>query len=127
MLPSSLDALRAAIDGGIGYPCIVKPTMSSSGKGQSLLRGPDDVQNAWDSASGGPGKSGGGSSSRASSISITKSPCSLSVPATPPATCRLYFCEPIGHVQVAGDYVESWQPQAMTPAALQRARKSLRP
>ncbi len=49
----SLAELQAAIDAGIGYPCIVKPTMSSSGKGQSLLRGPDDVQKAWDYAASG--------------------------------------------------------------------------
>lgn len=49
----SLDALQAAIDGGIGYPCIVKPTMSSSGKGQSLLRGPEDVKKAWETAASG--------------------------------------------------------------------------
>jgi formate-dependent phosphoribosylglycinamide formyltransferase (GAR transformylase) len=81
----SLAELQAAIDAGIGYPCIVKPTMSSSGKGQSLLRGPDDVQKPGIMRRVAAGSIRAGSSSRALSISTTKSPCSPSVPVTPAA------------------------------------------
>jgi len=119
----SLDALQAAIDGGIGYPCIVKPTMSSSGKGQSLLRGPDDVQNAWDNAARGS-RVNQGRVIVEGFIDFDYEITLLTVRARNTAgEVVTHFCEPIGHVQVAGDYVESWQPQAMTPAALQRAQE----
>lgn len=119
----SVDQLQAAIDAGIGYPCVVKPVMSSSGKGQSVLRGPDDVTPAWDYAMA------GGRVQQARVIvegfvrfdyEITQ----LTVRAVDPASgdVSTFFCEPIGHVQVHGDYVESWQPQPMSPAALARSR-----
>ncbi len=119
----SLAELQAAIDGGIGYPCIVKPTMSSSGKGQSLLRGPDDVQQAWDYAASG-GRVNQGRVIVEGFIDFDYEITLLTVRARNAAgDVATHFCEPIGHVQVAGDYVESWQPQAMTPAALQRAQE----
>jgi phosphoribosylglycinamide formyltransferase 2 len=123
----SLDELQAAIEGengsGIGYPCIVKPTMSSSGKGQSLLRGPADVQKAWDYAASG-GRVNQGRVIVEGFIDFDYEITLLTVRARDASgEVATHFCEPIGHIQVAGDYVESWQPQAMTPAALQRAQE----
>jgi phosphoribosylglycinamide formyltransferase 2 len=124
----TLAELQAAIDGtdgqpGIGYPCIVKPVMSSSGKGQSLLRGPADVQTAWDYAASG-GRVNAGRIIVEGFVDFDYEITLLTVRARDAAgQVQTYFCEPIGHVQVSGDYVESWQPQAMTPAALQRAQE----
>lgn len=119
----SLAELQAAIDAGIGYPCIVKPVMSSSGKGQSLLRGPADVQTAWDYAASG-GRVNSGRVIVEGFIDFDYEITLLTVRACDAAgQVQTYFCEPIGHIQVAGDYVESWQPQPMTPAALQRAQE----
>lgn len=119
--------LLAAIDdgqgGGIGYPCLVKPTMSSSGKGQSLLRGPDDVTKAWDYAMQG----GRVSQSRIiveGFVDFDYEITLLTVRAIGVSgTVETAFCEPIGHLQVDGDYVESWQPQAMSAAALRRSQE----
>ena len=119
----SLAELQAAIDAGIGYPCIVKPTMSSSGKGQSLLRGPEDVQKAWDYAASG-GRVNQGRVIVEGFIDFDYEITLLTVRARGASgEVVTHFCEPIGHIQVAGDYVESWQPQAMTPAALARAQE----
>jgi len=119
----SLAELQAAIDAGIGYPCIVKPTMSSSGKGQSLLRGPDDVQKAWDYAASG-GRVNQGRVIVESFVDFDYEITLLTVRARDASgNVVTHFCEPIGHVQVSGDYVESWQPQAMTPAALKRSQE----
>jgi phosphoribosylglycinamide formyltransferase 2 len=114
--------LQAAIDAGIGYPCLVKPTMSSSGKGQSLLRGPDDVAKAWDYAMQG----GRVSQSRIiveGFIDFEYEITLLTVRAVGAGgEVETSFCEPVGHLQVNGDYVESWQPQRMSPVALEKAR-----
>lgn len=119
----SLAELQAAIDGGIGYPCIVKPVMSSSGKGQSLLRGPDDVSKAWEYAAAG-GRVNQGRVIVEGFIDFDYEITLLTVRARDASgEVRTYFCEPIGHVQVSGDYVESWQPQRMNPAALARAQE----
>ncbi|WP_374324252.1 formate-dependent phosphoribosylglycinamide formyltransferase [Azonexus sp.] len=119
----SLAELQAAIDGGIGYPCIVKPVMSSSGKGQSLLRCPDDVQKAWDYAASG-GRVNQGRVIVEGFIDFDYEITLLTVRARDASgEVVTRFCEPIGHIQVSGDYVESWQPQAMTPAALARAQE----
>ena len=122
----SLSELQAAIsgdpDGGIGYPCVVKPVMSSSGKGQSKLDGPDDVVAAWEYAMSG---------SRVSNTRIIVEGfvdfdyeiTLLTVRARgADGEIDTQFCEPIGHRQVNGDYVESWQPQPMSAAALDSAR-----
>ena len=120
--------LQAAIDGSdgqpaIGYPCIVKPVMSSSGKGQSLLKGPDDVQKAWDYAAAG-GRVNQGRVIVEGFIDFDYEITLLTVRANDTGgAVQTYFCDPIGHVQVSGDYVESWQPQAMSPKALERARE----
>jgi len=115
--------LQAAIDGGIGYPCLVKPTMSSSGKGQSLLRGPDDVTKAWNYAMQG----GRVSQSRIiveGFIDFDYEITQLTVRAIGAGgEVETYFCEPVGHVQVDGDYVESWQPQPMSETARARSRE----
>jgi len=118
----SLEELQAAIDGGIGYPCVVKPVMSSSGKGQSKLDGPADVGPAWEAAMSG----GRVAQSRViveGFIDFDYEITQLTVRSLgADGAARTDFCEPIGHVQVAGDYVESWQPHPMHPVALQRSR-----
>ena len=123
---SSLDELRAAIDGGIGYPCVVKPVMSSSGKGQSKVDGPGDVEAAWRYAASG-GRVDAGRVIVEGFIDFDYEITLLTVraPRTDGAVDTA-FCEPIGHVQVAGDYVESWQPHPMSPIALERSREIAR-
>jgi phosphoribosylglycinamide formyltransferase 2 len=118
----SLAELQAAIDGGIGYPCIVKPVMSSSGKGQSKIDGPADVQKAWDYAMSG-GRVGPGRVIVEGFIDFDYEITQLTVRARgADGQIETHFCDPIGHVQVSGDYVESWQPHPMHPAALQKSR-----
>ncbi|TRZ99695.1 MAG: formate-dependent phosphoribosylglycinamide formyltransferase [Rhodocyclaceae bacterium] len=117
----SLAELQAAID-GIGFPCVVKPVMSSSGKGQSLLKTQADVQKAWDYAQAG-GRVGAGRVIVEGFIDFDYEITQLTVRAVGAGgEVETFFCEPIGHVQVKGDYVESWQPMAMTPGALQKSR-----
>ena len=118
----SLQELQAAIDSGIGYPCIVKPVMSSSGKGQSKIDGPDDVKKAWDYAMAG-GRVSHGRVIVEGFIRFDYEITLLTVRALGAnGEAETHFCDPIGHVQVAGDYVESWQPHPMSPVALQRSR-----
>jgi phosphoribosylglycinamide formyltransferase 2 len=118
----SLAQLQSAIDGGIGYPCIIKPVMSSSGKGQSKIDGPEDVQAAWDYAMAG----GRVASARViveGFIDFEYEITLLTVRARGAnGLIETHFCAPIGHVQVNGDYVESWQPQPMSAAALARSQ-----
>ncbi len=114
----SLAELQAAIDGGIGYPCIVKPVMSSSGKGQSKVDGPADVQKAWDVAMAG-GRVSHGRVIVEGFIDFDYEITLLTVRSVDGTA----FCAPIGHVQVSGDYVESWQPQPMSALALERAQQ----
>jgi len=117
----SLEELQAAIDGGIGYPCVVKPVMSSSGKGQSKIDGPDDVKKAWDYAMAG-GRVSHGRVIVEGFIDFDYEITLLTVRALgEDGQVQTHFCEPIGHLQVSGDYVESWQPHPMAPAALQKA------
>ena len=118
----SLEELKAAIDGKIGYPCIVKPVMSSSGKGQSKVDSAADVETAWKYAASG-GRVDQGRVIVEGVIRFDYEITQLTVRAkNENGETVTHFCEPIGHVQVHGDYVESWQPQAMSPVALQRAR-----
>lgn len=118
----SLQELQAAIDGGIGYPCIVKPVMSSSGKGQSKIDGPQDVQRAWDYAMAG-GRVAKGRVIVEGFIDFDYEITLLTVRAIDArGAVETHFCDPIGHVQVSGDYVESWQPHPMSEAALERSR-----
>jgi phosphoribosylglycinamide formyltransferase 2 len=118
----SLEELQAAIDGGIGYPCIVKPVMSSSGKGQSKIDGPQDVQRAWDYAMAG-GRVAKGRVIVEGFVAFDYEITLLTVRAIDErGNVATHFCAPVGHVQVSGDYVESWQPHPMSEAALERAR-----
>ena len=115
--------LQAAIDAGIGYPCFIKPTMSSSGKGQSRITNASEVKTAWDYAATG-GRVNQGVVIVEGQIDFDYEITLLTVRAKNAAgDIQTYFCEPIGHVQVEGDYVESWQPQAMTSGALAESKR----
>jgi phosphoribosylglycinamide formyltransferase 2 len=122
----SLTELQAAVDGGIGYPCVVKPVMSSSGKGQSLVKTPADVAKAWDYSQ----TAGRVKQSRIiveGFIDFDYEITQLTVRAVgTTGQVETFFCDPIGHVQIGGDYVESWQPQPMSPAALAKSREIAR-
>jgi len=119
----SLEELQAAIDGKIGYPCIVKPVMSSSGKGQSKIDGPADVKTAWDYAMAG-GRVSHGRVIVEGFIAFDYEITLLTVRSLGAnGAIQTSFCAPIGHVQVKGDYVESWQPMRMDPAALASAER----
>ena len=119
----SLAELQAAIDGGIGYPCLVKPVMSSSGKGQSLLRSQQDVAKAWDYACAG-GRVKQNRIIVEGFIDFDYEITLLTVRARGSnGEIQTHFCEPIGHLQVHGDYVESWQQMVMSARALERARQ----
>lgn len=118
----SQDELQRAIDDGIGYPCVIKPVMSSSGKGQSVIRSQDDVAQAWRIAQEG-GRVGGGRAIVEGFIRFDYEITLLTVRwRDAEGNVHTDFCAPIGHRQVDGDYVESWQPQPMSPVALQRAQ-----
>jgi phosphoribosylglycinamide formyltransferase 2 len=118
---SSLDELKAAC-AEIGFPNVVKPVMSSSGKGQSKLDSMDDVENAWNYAAAG-GRVDAGRVIVEGFIDFDYEITLLTVRATNgDGEIATQFCEPIGHKQVHGDYVESWQPQPMSPRALESAR-----
>ncbi len=110
------EAFAAAVK-AMGYPCIVKPVMSSSGKGQSLLRSEADLQEAWRYAQEG-GRAGGGRVIVEGFVDFDYEITLLTVSAID----GIHFCAPIGHRQEEGDYRESWQPQAMSAAALASAR-----
>jgi phosphoribosylglycinamide formyltransferase 2 len=108
----------AAAVSTMGLPCIVKPVMSSSGKGQSLLRSEADLQDAWRYAQEG-GRAGGGRVIVEGFVDFDYEITLLTVSAID----GIHFCAPIGHRQEEGDYRESWQPQAMSTAALASARE----
>jgi len=115
--------LQAAIDAGIGYPCFIKPTMSSSGKGQSRITQASEVKTAWDYAASG-GRVNQGVVIVEGQIAFDYEITLLTVRAkNATGEIATYFCEPIGHVQEKGDYVESWQPQAMTAGALAESKR----
>ena len=106
----------------IGFPCIVKPVMSSSGKGQSKLNSADDVAAAWAYAAAG-GRVDAGRVIVEGFIDFDYEITLLTVRArAADGSIETQFCAPIGHIQVNGDYVESWQPQPMHPAALANAQ-----
>jgi phosphoribosylglycinamide formyltransferase 2 len=117
----SLDELAAAA-ATIGYPCVVKPVMSSSGKGQSVVARAADVAAAWEYASAGS-RVNQGKVIVEGFIEFDYEITLLTVRAVGASgAVETSCCEPIGHVQVKGDYVESWQPQPMSPAALEKSR-----
>lgn len=118
----SLQALQQAIDDGIGYPCIIKPVMSSSGKGQSTVYAPEELEQAWEYARAG-GRVDHGRVIVEEMIPFEYEITLLTVRALDAAgQVSTYFCAPIGHRQEQGDYVESWQPQRMSDKALERAQ-----
>lgn len=120
---SSLESFRAACD-DIGYPNFVKPVMSSSGKGQSRVKEFSEVDAAWEYAQTG-GRVNQGTVIVESQIDFDFEITLLTVRAKNAETGEVetHFCDAIGHRQDAGDYVESWQPQAMTETALQEAKR----
>jgi phosphoribosylglycinamide formyltransferase 2 len=117
----SLEELKSACN-EIGFPCVIKPVMSSSGKGQSKLDSADEVEQAWKYAAAG-GRVDAGRVIVEGFIDFDYEITQLTVRALDEhGQPQTHFCEPIGHVQVKGDYVESWQPQAMHPTALARSQ-----
>ncbi|SDY10739.1 formate-dependent phosphoribosylglycinamide formyltransferase [Acinetobacter kyonggiensis] len=119
----TLESFRAACD-DIGYPNFVKPVMSSSGKGQSRVKNFDEVDAAWEYAQTG-GRVNQGTVIVESQIDFDFEITLLTVRAKNAETGEIetQYCDPIGHRQDSGDYVESWQPQAMTPAALEESKR----
>lgn len=109
---------HAAIQ-AIGIPCVVKPVMSSSGKGQSLVRSKEEITQAWQYAQDG-GRAGKGRIIVEGFVDFDYEITLLTVNAID----GIHFCDPIGHRQEGGDYRESWQPQAMSPKALQNAQET---
>ena len=105
----------------IGMPCVVKPIMSSSGHGQSVVRTADDIDHAWHYAQEG-GRAGAGRVIVEGFVKFDYEITQLTVRHSAGTT----FLKPVGHIQVDGDYRESWQPQAMSPKALERAQEIAR-
>jgi len=121
----SLESMRAACL-ELGFPCIVKPVMSSSGKGQSKLDGPADVEAAWHAAAAGSRVDSG----RVIVEGFIRFDYEITLLTVRSRNAQggvdTSFCEPIGHIQVQGDYVESWQPHPMPALALERSREIAR-
>lgn len=114
----SFAELKAAVDQGISYPCFVKPTMSSSGKGQSMVKSADQLEKAWEYAKT-SGRVDTGKVIVEAAIDFDFEITLLTVRAlNEQGEVKTYFCEPIGHLQEDGDYRESWQPQKMNSAAI---------
>jgi len=119
---ASLDELKQATK-LIGFPCITKPVMSSSGKGQSRLECADDVASAWEYAMGG-GRVNHGRVIVESVIEFDYEITQLTVRAVGvKGEIETHFCAPVGHIQKNGDYVESWQPQPMSDSVLEKSRE----
>jgi len=114
---STFDEFTEAVK-TIGMPCVVKPIMSSSGHGQSVIRKEEDIKHSWEYAQEG-GRAGAGKVIVEGFVNFDYEITQLTVRHINGTS----FCEPIGHVQVDGDYRESWQPQAMTLAAREKARE----
>jgi phosphoribosylglycinamide formyltransferase 2 len=118
----SFEQLQAAVDAGIGYPCFIKPTMSSSGKGQSMVMSADQLKPAWDNAKA-SGRVDTGKVIVEGKIDFDFEITLLTVRALNTAgEIETRFCAPIGHRQEQGDYRESWQPQAMGATALAKSQ-----
>lgn len=113
---SSLEELRAAAD-AVGFPCFIKPTMSSSGHGQSVAKRPQDLARSWKLAMEGTRAQTG--------VVIVEGAIDFDYEITQLTIAHkggIAYCEPIGHIQIDGDYRESWQPQPMSKKAQKRAR-----
>lgn len=113
----SIGEFRAAVQ-RIGLPCVVKPTMSSSGKGQSTVRREDEIDRAWETAAAGARGTGG----RVIVEGFVDFDYEITL-LTVRHAGGVSFCPPVGHRQEGGDYQESWQPQAMKPAALEACQQ----
>ena len=111
------EEFRAAID-EVGIPCVVKPVMSSSGHGQTTIKSADQIDHAWHEAQEG-GRAGAGRVIVEGFVKFDYEITLLTVRSVSGTT----YCEPIGHIQVEGDYRQSWQPQPMTPSALKKAQE----
>ncbi len=119
--PYAFAATREEFDAAIksiGLPCIIKPIMSSSGKGQSTIKTTDEIENAWNYAQQG-GRSGAGKVIVEGFVDFDYEITQLTVRHINGTS----FCEPIGHVQVDGDYRQSWQPQPMSDSAIKKTRE----
>lgn len=117
MFASTEEEFREAVS-KVGVPCVVKPIMSSSGHGQSVVRSMDDVDRSWHIAQEG-GRAGAGRVIVEGFVNFDYEITLLTVR----SVSGTEFCEPIGHIQIDGDYRYSWQPQAMTPAAKAKAQE----
>lgn len=110
------DFIRAATE--IGFPCIVKPVMSSSGKGQSIIRSLEQLEQAWNYSQEG-GRAGQGRVIVEKMVNFDFEITLLTISAVD----GIHFCSPVGHRQEKGDYRESWQPQRMNDIALKKAQE----
>lgn len=118
----TFEELKTAVDNEIGYPCFIKPTMSSSGKGQSMVKTEDQLEAAWKMAKSG-GRADTGKVIVEGAVDFDYEITLLTVRAlNEQGKVDTYFCAPIGHRQEDGDYRESWQPQEMTATAIQNAQ-----
>ena len=117
---SDYEEFKAAVE-SVGIPCVVKPIMSSSGHGQSVIKTADDIENSWKIAQEG-GRAGAG---RVIVEGFVKFDYEITL-LTVRSVAGTSFCEPIGHIQIDGDYRYSWQPQAMTPEAKAAAQEIAR-
>ena len=119
----SLDELRDVILKKVGFPCFIKPTMSSSGKGQSKIHSEAEIANAWDYAASG-GRVDLGVVIAEGMVDFDYEITLLTVRAKDSkGVITTHYCEPIGHRQENGDYVESWQPQPMSDNALLKSKE----
>ena len=120
---TSFKELKMSINEEVGYPCFIKPTMSSSGKGQSIVRNETELKKAWKLANS-SGRAATGKVIVESKINFDFEITLLTVRAlNKHGKVTTYFCEPIGHRQEQGDYRESWQPQFMRPKAIKEAQR----
>ena len=117
---SDYDEFKAAVE-AVGIPCVVKPIMSSSGHGQSTIKSADEIDHAWHVAQEG-GRAGAGRVIVEGFVNFDYEITLLTVRSCSGTT----FCEPVGHIQVEGDYRYSWQPQPMSAAAIEKAREIAR-
>ena len=117
---SDYEEFKAAVE-AVGIPCVVKPIMSSSGHGQSVIKSEDDIENSWKIAQEG-GRAGAGRVIVEGFVDFDYEITLLTVR----SVAGTSFCEPIGHIQIDGDYRYSWQAQAMTPEAKKSAQEIAR-
>ena len=117
LFAATAEEFRQAVE-TIGMPCVVKPIMSSSGKGQSTIRSSNQIEQAWNYAQEG-GRSGGGKVIVEGFVEFDYEITQLTIRHAGGTS----FCDPIGHVQVDGDYRESWQPQPMSVSAQKEAKR----